>query len=347
MFQYKDAANRTQTLNAGQPPIPRKVTEYRVEYYKWDAWEGDDWKNVDGILRSNLDDRHPCFICGSEGGTACGPNDNDCVTYFRTQISQPGEAKIEIRSTPNMGRGVYAKVDIPEDELLGEYLGELIPIDGYYGHDSAYVFEFDSFVSCDARQFGNWTRFMNHHCSENVKPLTFIYGTRSVIAFKTTRPIAAGEQLCTWYGRGYFTGGGTVCKCDNEVGDHLPPAMPAPAAPAAPAGPSTAAPAAGSAGNSTTTALGGVTSAAGPVKKTPMASPGVNIQIDTPVTLRSLRVKNKVSKGHSTKGLKVGKNKRRSRLGRMASTYSLKPVRSIQEITMPLGQSFQFCQTLS
>lgn len=75
-----------------------------------------------------------------------------------------------------------------------------------------------------AKEFGNWTRFINHRCLPNVEADNTHYGGRRAVVFTADRDIARGEQLFISYGRHYFTGLGLLCKCDVYQGDHLPPA---------------------------------------------------------------------------------------------------------------------------
>lgn len=57
------------------------------------------------------------------------------------------------------------------------------------------------------------TRFVNHHCNSNAKAIEAMYGKRAVIAFKTNRDIAAGEEISIDYGPDYFDRR-FPCGCD-------------------------------------------------------------------------------------------------------------------------------------
>lgn len=50
-----------------------------------------------------------------------------CVDRFKRQADIADKELVEIREAGDLGKGAFAKVDIPKYQLLGEYLGELVP----------------------------------------------------------------------------------------------------------------------------------------------------------------------------------------------------------------------------
>ncbi|KAL1850652.1 hypothetical protein Daus18300_012863 [Diaporthe australafricana] len=142
---------------------------------------------------------------------------------------------LKVVLTLYMGYGVYAAVDIPAGEKLDEYMGQLIPTRMAQSNDlDDYSFEIIGIGSSTAKDYGNWTRFVNHTCVNfNVTAELSMLGGRRTIVFQTSRNIAAGEELLLNYGTGYFAAGEgeIMCQCADFPGPHLPP-TPGGAAPA-------------------------------------------------------------------------------------------------------------------
>lgn len=63
-----------------------------------------------------------------------------CVDNFRTIAAYAESVLIEIREAGVLGKGAFAKADIPQYQLLGEYLGELIPENWVVSGTDAYTF---------------------------------------------------------------------------------------------------------------------------------------------------------------------------------------------------------------
>lgn len=114
-----------------------------------------------------------------------------------------------------MGKGVFANQTIPSESIIGEYLGRLYP----------YVFVIPEIGEVTANQFGNLTRFVNHHCDPNVTARMGMYGKRQVVLYVANQEIKAGEQLFVDYGSVYFSLPDYPCKCDAQGGDHVPSAV--------------------------------------------------------------------------------------------------------------------------
>lgn len=218
LFQFRNEAGRLLTYDDGQDPQARKITEYVVDPAKWHNLPADK-TTPDSILSQDIGTR-TCGICGL-GGVACPGK--ACVESFRARVSAYGDQVTEVRSAGAMGKGVFATQDIPAGTWLGEYLGEIVPSDvGLTPEQWAYTFDVGNRYAVESREFRNWTAFMNHRCEENVKAIPYVYGRRYVIAFRTNIAIANGDQMFTWYGRGYFELGEKQCLCDAIEGPHLP-----------------------------------------------------------------------------------------------------------------------------
>ncbi|KAI3400084.1 hypothetical protein diail_4622 [Diaporthe ilicicola] len=127
----------------------------------------------------------------------------------------------DIKDAGVMGKGVFANRAIPSGITIGEYLGRLHPLNSLKGGDM-YIFLLDGAAEVTCREYGNFTRFVNHHCNPNVNARLGMYGKRRAIFYTTNRDIKQGEQIFISYGREYFKGSKIFCKCDGHDGDHLP-----------------------------------------------------------------------------------------------------------------------------
>lgn len=127
----------------------------------------------------------------------------------------------DIKAAGPMGKGVFANRNIPRGTILGEYLGRLYPIGSPAARDP-YVFLFNKIADSSALQYGNVTRFFNHHCHHNIVARLGMYGRRQVVLYEAGRDVGVGEQLFVDYGTWYFFLPGNPCRCDALEGDHLP-----------------------------------------------------------------------------------------------------------------------------
>jgi hypothetical protein len=116
---------------------------------------------------------------------------------------------------------VFANRRIPSGSIIGEYLGKLYPLGNLQARDK-YAFLISEIAEVTASKFGNFTRFVNHHCGPNLTPRLGMYGKRQVVLYQANREIEAGEQLFIDYGTWYFSLPNNPCKCDAQDGDHLP-----------------------------------------------------------------------------------------------------------------------------
>lgn len=121
---------------------------------------------------------------------------------------------IDLCQTDNMGIGVFATAPIPAQSLIGLYTGNLMDRANMFQGQEKYgmtlgkkddVNDAKIDVVVDSMAQGGWTRFVNHSCRPNCKIMSgFNCGTSKVLYFRTTRNIAAGQQLFLNYGKEYF-----------------------------------------------------------------------------------------------------------------------------------------------
>lgn len=153
LFDYRDESGNLVPLDSGVDPLPRKITEYRVDPANWEEYEIE--PTIEGILTTSLR-ALKCKMClgTTHGETRC-PGEA-CVDAFRRTVCVPAENMIEIRDAGAMGLGAFAKVAIPRGTPLGEYLGELLPL-ASEPEDDDYAMEVSNRATSSSMQFGNWT----------------------------------------------------------------------------------------------------------------------------------------------------------------------------------------------
>ncbi len=120
------------------------------------------------------------------------------------------------------GRGVYAKVAIPDGTRIIEYTGERITKaealrreqqrlarQARGGDDSVYIFVLNQRHDLDGRRSRSVARLLNHSCAPNCKTENL----RGHIWITARRDIAAGEELTFDYGYSYKEWRIHPCRC--------------------------------------------------------------------------------------------------------------------------------------
>ena len=109
---------------------------------------------------------------------------------------------VSIRRSGIHGRGVFARIPIPEGTRIVEYRGERIttaeaearyPDDGAPHH--TFLFAIDDDTMVDASRGGNTARWINHSCDPNCEVV--LDGGRLYV--EAIRDIEAGEELAYDY----------------------------------------------------------------------------------------------------------------------------------------------------
>ncbi|KAJ9196071.1 hypothetical protein DTO164E3_6261 [Paecilomyces variotii] len=129
---------------------------------------------------------------------------------------------VEIVQYGEKGIGVRALANFKRDDILGLYLGELRPRD--YKHDPIYSLLQQPKVNCPGReviisskQYGNWTRFINHSCDPSTMFRRRTIGDRICTTVEAIRDISIFEEITVDYGEGYFAANNTLCLCKTAA----------------------------------------------------------------------------------------------------------------------------------
>ncbi len=118
--------------------------------------------------------------------------------------SIPRKEKLEVRSSPIHGKGVFARLPLKKGELLIEYQGAIIdwpealrrhPHDPSQPHHTFY-FTLDDERVIDGNDAGNRARWINHSCAPNCESET----RGDKVWIRALRDIPAGQELNYDYG---------------------------------------------------------------------------------------------------------------------------------------------------
>ena len=144
----------------------------------------------------------PCHRCGSHG---------TCTCSIETSILHP---LVELTTYPGRRNGIRALQAIPAGAVIGEYVGELYPLDSQL--DPTYNLEFacaeGPLCQIQCRRYGGWTRYMNHSCNPAAIFLSFTIGNRVRMCVQTIRKIGIFEEITVDYGTTYWNER-QFCQC--------------------------------------------------------------------------------------------------------------------------------------
>uniref|UniRef100_A0A8C4HQW1 Euchromatic histone-lysine N-methyltransferase 1a n=1 Tax=Dicentrarchus labrax TaxID=13489 RepID=A0A8C4HQW1_DICLA len=165
------------------------------------------WYDSEGRLPLDFCQREPPVLF--ECNHACS-----CWRTCRNRVVQNGmRARLQVFRTQKMGWGVRAMQDIPQGTFICEYVGEIITdAEADKRENDSFLFTLDNKVGdvhcIDARLFGNIGRFINHLCEPNVLAVRVFTMHQDLrfprIAFFSSRPIKAGDQIGFDYGDHYW-----------------------------------------------------------------------------------------------------------------------------------------------
>jgi len=112
--------------------------------------------------------------------------------------------RLTFARSPIHGWGLFTQEPIDADEMVIEYVGEIIGnrLADYReekyeesGIGSSYLFRLDAEQVIDATKKGNIARFMNHSCDPNCNAKVIPHNGFMKIAVYALRPIAVGEEI--------------------------------------------------------------------------------------------------------------------------------------------------------
>uniref|UniRef100_A0A8C7XRM0 Euchromatic histone-lysine N-methyltransferase 1a n=1 Tax=Oryzias sinensis TaxID=183150 RepID=A0A8C7XRM0_9TELE len=161
------------------------------------------------------DGRLPLDFCQFEPPVLFECNHScSCWRSCRNRVVQNGlRVRLQLFRTEKMGWGVRALQDVPQGAFVCEYVGEIIrDTEADKRESDSFLFTLDNKVGdahcIDAKSFGNIGRFLNHLCEPNLLAVRVFTTHQDLrfprIAFFSSRPIRAGEQIGIDYGENYW-----------------------------------------------------------------------------------------------------------------------------------------------
>lgn len=129
---------------------------------------------------------------------------------YRKEIEEGAVPPVSIRwIDKQVGCGLFAEAPIPQMGFIGTYAGQVrrrkrrdrhnaycFALQMIDGENTAYII--------DARDQGNWVRFINHSKTPNCTPHLATIGAHSYILLLTNQPIPKGAELTYDYGDAYW-----------------------------------------------------------------------------------------------------------------------------------------------
>ncbi|KUI54503.1 Histone-lysine N-methyltransferase EHMT2 [Cytospora mali] len=232
-FTSVNSNDRTKKVISGRvgKPKPQRITTHRYDPKDWERTtnslkgiytraEGDEPINSSGRPRRSRRRGQEPEIAVEDLLKTGVPR---CLRDFRGRDAHE-RGLVEIRDTgkANIGYGVFVRpmATISSGQILGEYIGELLPANDDSMSD--YRFDINLFVAIDSQTYGNWTRFMNHHCDLNVDSIRTQVGGRAAIVFRANRDIGPNEEVLIYYGERYFNEARMQCRCSVSKKPHKP-----------------------------------------------------------------------------------------------------------------------------
>ena len=141
---------------------------------------------------------------------ACATANKWTNALYGEDLASKKEIKYELRKVhPLIGQGVFSTAWIPSGAYIGEYVGVVKKRNRFKDRKNDYVFEYvigpkTSKLVIDAREKGNFTRFINHSYSPNIVSKWIIKDSISHVIFCAKENIRKGEQLTYDYGPYYW-----------------------------------------------------------------------------------------------------------------------------------------------
>ena len=132
----------------------------------------------------------------------------------------------EVRNSKIHGKGIFAKIDIPKNSKVIEYVGEKVTkkesdrrfeqtlekSEKDNSKGEVYLFELDDEYDIDGDISWNTAKWINHSCEPNCE--TEIEGDKIWIV--STKDIKKGEEICYNYGFGWEEHEDYPCKCGTS-----------------------------------------------------------------------------------------------------------------------------------
>jgi hypothetical protein len=130
--------------------------------------------------------------------------------YFSQELDNPVFPDLTIKWVDNfLGYGLFTNRDLLSNTFIGEYTGVLRKSKKRVDEKNSYCFEYliggiETPFLIDAKEKGNFTRFINHSSHPNLRP-AYVYKNGIIhLILQTNQPVKKGSELTYDYGPNYW-----------------------------------------------------------------------------------------------------------------------------------------------
>ena len=204
---------------------PLAITPTFVETIEDNVFDINDFRSIDApsgwsdtvVWPSHPGKRHlgtTCDLCGSFQLCDCQPPKASDIDHL-----------VEIYNYGIRGRGIRTLTRLSNTEIIGEYVGHFRHVNAetddrwtiyFTNPPTDEAFNNIPIAKLDASSEGNWTRFLNHHCSApNVKFVHVNLGRYRRVLVQALRNIELYEELLVTYSPDYWER--HICRCGSET----------------------------------------------------------------------------------------------------------------------------------
>lgn len=235
--------------NHGTSIHPKCINTYIIGPEDWKPipkpqnFTNEDWASLTATSLLNVragTEKMPLMCLGkkcwnySDGyGELCSSNaarferQQTCTHAFEDWINGDldWQSRFKLVETGNKGVGVQTKIPWRKDDVLGFYVGKILPqvpavedysfkiplgpkVGGRSKRSVGYV---------DETEYGNWTRFLNHSCDAHCVFGYYRAGDTLVVAIVAQKDIEANIEVTVNYGHIYFQERECLCGTRNCI----------------------------------------------------------------------------------------------------------------------------------
>lgn len=168
-----------------------------------------------------------CINCVSrKSRIECHPTANSCkskTSCTNNAITKCRSAQTYIKAVEKKGFGLFAKIDIPKETFICEYVGEIIKrpemIKRVQQKDGRFMLDIRTengklVAHIDSNKMGNCSRMINHSCNPNSSFDNWLAEFLPRVAVYSIKDISKDEEICVYYG--VKSEDGDECHCGAQ-----------------------------------------------------------------------------------------------------------------------------------
>ncbi|TFK32709.1 hypothetical protein BDQ12DRAFT_478786 [Crucibulum laeve] len=168
-----------------------------------------------------------CISCDARGSSS--KKDKEQPGHCHNNRIQKGNFDPITISPAKFGLGAFTPNTLKAGTIIGEYVGEIIVLDGLEGiamiitdalakHTHLnYCFDVNSSIVVDSAKAGNETRYLNHSNEPNCDAQIWLVNGLHRLILSTTKRVKEGGELFLDYGEGYWSNSQNPGSNEEEV----------------------------------------------------------------------------------------------------------------------------------